>query len=261
MPNFTDAFQFDFENCNEINNAGSALYVTNLVCPNDEPAEVTLNSAAGVTTGAESITVTNPLTTEMYLRRGGILHFGTAPNFVAVVVDEDVTLAPNADTAVAIAPAPADIAAGTSAITYGLQRVLPPINIPTNLTAQEENRTDLSTGLKGSMVKTKIEANFSITVFNNVSDRALWQSIFPSAQSDRSIYALVVRSSGVHTFGRALVSNWNDDGNVESLSKPQFEIKFQGQWAATSPYRWLTADQQTSLNAVRRLAGLTELTV
>lgn len=260
MPNFTEAFQFDFENCNEINNAGSALYVTNLVCPNDEPAEVSLVSAAGAAAGDETITVTNPLTTIIYLRRGGILHFGTVGAFNIAVVDEDVALAPNADTAVAVAPLPAAIPGGDAALTYGLQRVLSPINIPTNFTAQEENRTDLSTGIKGSMVKTKVEANFSITVFNNIQDRALWESIFPAAQSDRSIYALVVRSSGVHTFGRALVSNWNDDGNVESLSKPQFEIKFQGEWAGTSPFVYLTPEQQTALNSVRRLAGLTELT-
>ena len=107
------------------------------------------------------------------------------------------------------------------------------------------------------MVKTKIESNQTITIFNRIDDRGIWSLVFPAASSDANIYVLIVRSSGVHAFGRALISNWNDDGNVSSLSKPQFEVKFQGDWVVSPPYQYLEPDQQTQINLLRSRFGLT----
>jgi len=252
---FSDFFNSPIENCNEVNNGSSALYVQKVVCPNDEPSRIVFTADAAAAVGAQTINVTSDSAETQYIRSGSVLTFTTN---ATVIVTVDTVVEPGVSTQLLIEPLVGiPLAAGDVYTSWCLQRILSPINIPTNITAQEEDRTDLSSGIQGSMVKTKIESNLSITVFNNIADRALYEVIFPAAQSDASIYVLVVRSSGVHTFGRALVSNWNDDGANTSLSKPQFEIKMQAPFANTPPAQWIeSVSLRAQLNSMRRLSGL-----
>lgn len=253
---FTDAFLSTETNCNEILNTGSALYIQRLVCPNLEPNVVTFTVDAEALADAETLDLTHDSADTQYLRRGAILTFGLETAVVAL--DTEIPTGAAA-VSVPVEALEATIVASATSESWVMQRLLSPINIPTNVEAQEENRTDLSSGLRGSMVKTKIEHNPQVSAFANISDRALYDIILEASLSDNEVYVLIVRSSGVHSFGRALISGWNDDGATESLSKPQFTIKYQGNWSVTKPYVYMTPEQQTAVNELRALSGLSQL--
>ena len=250
---YADVFVPKLLNTNEVLNAGSILLVKDVEGANEEPIIHTLTEASGSVAGDEQLILTSSHTEGTRLRAGCVLHF---VNGVAVVLKETLV---TDSIVVPVEPLENSIPTGDTAQTWAMLQILSPTNLPTNIESQEVNRTDLSNGLFGSMVKTKIELNPQVTVINTPEDRALYEYIFPAAKSDKSVYALIVRSGGIHSFARALINGWNDDGNIEEISRPQFTVKYQGKIGISSPFKYLSTEEKAALNSVRRLSGLNVL--
>ena len=250
---FADKFSSDLISCQEIFNAGSAIYVGDLVDCSDEPVVNTLEATAAVLVADTSISL-EVSTGQVYLRKGAYLHFGA--NYVVVAANTLVTAAP---TTVTIEPAIAAITLGDTATTWGLQRILSPTNIPLSSQSTMVSRTDLSNGLQGSEVKTGTKLMSSVATITHPNDRAFWGTVYPASQGSQSIFALIVRSGGRHAFGRVQVSTLEDDGNIEEISRVTFELSFQAPYAAPGLAAYLSVSELGDLNLVRKLAGLPAL--
>ncbi len=253
---FAEKFTPDMISCNEVYNAGSAIYVGDLVNCSDEPVVYTVKPTIAIAQGDDtaSLQVTLPSTGRVYLRKGAWLHFGANH----IIVAED-TLVTATATIVEIEPAAAAIAITDTATTWGLQRILSPTNIPLQSDSTMVSRTDLSNGLQGSEVKTGTKLTSSVATITNPDDRAFWATVFPASQGTQSIFALIVRSGGRHAFGRAQVGTTSDDGNIEEISRISFDLSFQAPYANLGVYQHLSTVEQTNLNSVRKLAGLPAL--
>ncbi|MGK7892348.1 MAG: hypothetical protein AB4372_01525 [Xenococcus sp. (in: cyanobacteria)] len=253
MTTHAEAFLSEFENENEILNAGTALFLAPVAVGKKEPSLATLTVGTALTGGEESVELSSDI--EVILRKDTVLTFGS--DEVVVAANTTVT---TSSTTVPIEAAPAAIAGGATATSWGLLKLLSPTNIPINIEAQDVDRTDLNNGLQGSMVKVKIEMNNQITAIGRKDDQALYDYAFGASTSTASLYALIASTDGVHAFGRVQVSGWTKDSNINEIARPQFTIKFQAPWAAAKPYKWLTTALQTELNLVRTKAGLSALT-
>lgn len=252
----TDLFVPPIVNCSSILNAGSALYVTKLVNCADEPLTYTITSTVAIalngTTATLQVTTPSTVGTQVRLRAGSVLQFGAA----------SIKLASNAlitttATPVTIEPAAAAVAINATATTWGMLQLLSPTDLPIDNQSQSVNRTDLSYGLQGSEVKTKVMMSSQIAIIARPDDRAYWDVIFPAAHSSQDIYALIVRGGDSrHAFGKVQVSNLTDPGVIEDFSKPTFQLSFQAPFAAPTLFPYLSTAEQTALNSVRNLAGL-----
>lgn len=253
---FAEKFQPDIISCNEIFNAGSAIYVGDLVDCGDEPVVYTLEvtTAAALNDVTIGLKVTAPATGQVRLRKGTWLHFGA--NHVIVTAE---TLVTATTTPVPIENATSAIALAETTTTWGLQRILSPTNIPLSSQSTMVSRTDLANGLQGSEVKTGTKLMSSVATITHPNDRGFWGTVYPASQGSQSIYCLVVRSGGRHAFGRAQVSTLEDDGNIEEISRVTFEVSMQAPYAAPSLFSFLSVAEQADLNAVRKLAGLPAL--
>ena len=255
--NLLTPFALEKNDCQRITTGGGLLLIAPLTCPSNEPDEITYTIDVGAGVGDESIELIHDLATDQYIRQGAVLDFGvfeavvTATTLVAtgalgtVVPVEALTFAPlGGETAVAAA---------------GVLKLLSPTNLPINMTAQKEDSTDLSQGIKSSEVVTSVATAIAVAAFDSVEDRALYSYVFRQADEGGQVFALAVRSNGVHTAGRAIVSNYANDQAVKTVSKVQFSLDFQGNYANIEPYRYLDAAKQTALNTLRNRMGLTSL--
>ena len=148
-----------------------------------------------------------------------------------------------------------------TAETWGMLALLSPTNIPFNIEASEVNRTDLTYGLQGSMVKSKIEVNNQISTIGRKDDQALYDYFFGASYTDQRIYTIFEYSDDTHGFGQSEIIGWNRDGNIEEITRPQFTAKLQAPFGIAKPFKWETLENQTSLNDMRKLAGLSILSV
>lgn len=254
---FSDLFPQEVDSCRRIININSVLLVAKLTCPNDE-ADVTILTPAVAAIGDTTVSVTSNNAEGIYLRKGSVIKFGTK---TATVTADTLVPTGATATAVPVEALTAAIVATDLANTYAAQRILSPMNIPTNLTTQKEDSTDLSQGINGSEVVVKVTSSVQIQVFNDINDRALYEYIFDAAKVGGEVFAMIVRGgSGITTFGRAIVSDYTDDGAVNTQSKPSFTLDFQGNFRNIQPYRYLSATEKTALNDFRALFGLAALT-
>jgi hypothetical protein len=255
----TDIFVPDISNCREINNAGSSLLVAPLPLCAEEPIVYSVEADAAVAVNATSLAlnVLTPLAV-FVLRKGSVLAFGA--NRVTVTADTQVSTAGSPNT-VPIEPAIAAIAANATADIWGALKVLSPTNLPIDNASQMVNRTDLSNGLQGAETKTKVMMTSQCEVITRPDDRAYWDFVFKAAQSDVDIYALLIRGNDLrHAYGRAKVSNLNEGGQIEEINRVTFTLNFQAPYASPSLFDYLDTAEQTTLNTVRRYAGLAPLT-
>jgi hypothetical protein len=254
---FSDLFSQEVDSCRRIININSVLLVAKLTCPNEE-ADITTLTPAAAASGATTVSVTSNNAGDIYLRKGSVLKFGTKS--ATVTADTLVPTGAGA-TAVPVEALTAAITATDLATTYAAQRILSPMNIPTNMTSQKEDSTDLSQGINGSETVVKVTSSIQIQAFNDINDRALYEYVFDAARVGGEIFAMVVRGgSGITTFGRAIVSDYTDDGAVNTQSKPSFTLDFQGNFRNIQPYRYLSVSEKATLNNLRALFGLAALT-
>lgn len=250
-----DIFAPKIENCNEYLNAGSINLVAPVPCGSVEPTVDTLTVDTALVGGEESIDLTSDNAAGTILREGSILHFASG-ELVTITATTTVTTG----TTVPIEAAPV-ISAGDTGQTWALLRIKSPTNLPTNIEAQEVNRTDLTYGLQGGMVKSKIELNIQVTAIAVPGDKAVFDYILGASTSDADIYSLIVRSHGVTTAGRTKITGWTDDGNIEEISRPQWTYKYQPLFGIIKPPEYLTTNELAALNGVRKLSGLSVVTV
>lgn len=254
----TDLFVPTLSNCREIANAGSTLYVAPINNCLEEPIVYALEADTAVAALATtaSINLLTPAST-IYLRKGARLTF--TAGFVIVAADTVITTA-TSPVVVPIEPATSAIAINATAFSWGALTLLSPTNIPIDNSSQMVNRTDLSNGLQGSETKTKVMMTSQVELITRPDDRAFWQYVFPAAQSDIDIYALIVRGVDQrHAFGRAKVSNLNDGGQIEEINRVTLTLNFQASFAAPTLFDYLTTVEQTEINLVRTYAGLAPL--
>ena len=254
---YLSPFALEAENCQRISTGGGLLLLAPLVCPNNEPTEVTWTLTTAVAIGDLDIDVRHNQAESVYLAAGTILTFGA----IAVTVTETVSVPTGATaTSVPIEEASAVIAVNATAIlAKGVLRLLSPTNLPINLTSQKEDSTDLSSGIKSSEVVTSVATSIQVSAFDSVEDRALYSLVFPLADIGGQLFALALRSNGVITAGRAIVSGYTNDQAVKTVSKIQFTLDFQGKYVNIQPYRYLDTAGQLKLNQLRTFMGLSAL--
>jgi hypothetical protein len=253
---FADSFPQETQSCRRVINVNSTLLVAKLTCPNDE-ADITTLTPAAASVGATSITLVSNNAADIWIRKGAVLKLGTK---VATVTANTLIPTGVAGASVPVEPLVAAIVAADLGQTYAAQRILSPINIPTNLTSQKEDSTDLSQGINGSETVVKVTSSVQIQVFNDINDRALYEYVFDAAKVGGEVFAMIVRGgSGITTFGRAIVSDYTDDGAANTQSKPQFTLDFQGQYRNIEPFQYLSATEKTALNNLRALFSLPAL--
>jgi hypothetical protein len=254
----TDLFIPKISNCQEIANAGSSLLITPLPNCAEEPITYAVEADAAVAALGTTLllNVLTPTST-FTLRKGSRLYFGA--NYVTVQTETVVSTAGSPNT-VPIEPAVAAIAVNATATTWGSLKVLSPTALPIDNASQMVNRTDLSNGLQGSETKTKVMMTSQCEVITRPDDKAYWGVIFPAAQSDNDIYAVLIRGTDQrHAFGRAKVSNANEGGQIEEINRVTFTLNFQTPFASPSLFDYLTVPEQTAVNNLRRLSGLAPL--
>ena len=245
--------------CSEILNAGSQLLVAPLRDCALSPTEYTVEADAAVAINDISATLVvaapTAVGTSVTLRKGSRLTFGTS--VIVIAEDAVVGLTP---VAVAIEPAAAAVAANATAITYGMLSVLSATNIPIDNQSTMVNRTDLQSGIQGSEVKTKIMMTSQIEIITRPDDRAFWQVMFPAAQNNDDIFALIIRGQDQrHAWGRAKVANLTDPGQIEEINRVTVSINFQAPYANPTLFRYLGTSDQTVFNGLRSRAGLLPL--
>lgn len=252
MVSIAEQFTPTPENCNQILNASTIILVTGQPCGQDEPIVHTLSVDTALVGGEESIDLTSDqLPDGTFLRKNSVIHFASGEERV-VTADTIVTTG----TSVPIEADPNPIADTDTATTWAMLMVLSPTNVPLNIEASEVNRTDLTFGMQGSMVKSKIEINNQVSTIGRKDDRALYDLIFGSSYTDQRLYTLFAYSDDTHSFGQAEIITWNRDGNIEEITRPQFTVKLQAPFGVAKPYQWETTANQTLLNNLRRFAGL-----
>jgi hypothetical protein len=263
-----DFFKTDIVSCNEIQNAGSALYLGAMPSCAEEAQVYTLELdtpvAIGDDTASLKVTVPSAVGTTVRLRQGSRVYFGAdidaATSFITVATETVVGLTP---VTVPIEDATAVIAGATLGWSWGLLKLISPTNLPLNLTSNNTDRKDLSNGLRGSEVKVGIMFNPQISTIAVPGDRAYWEVVRKVVMTNNDIYALMLRNApngGEHAFGRAKVMELTNDGNINEISRPQFALNFQGEWNAPTLFPYLSTTEQNGINHLRKLAGLSVLT-
>jgi hypothetical protein len=125
-----------------------------------------------------------------------------------------------------------------------------------NLEGETVDRTDLNS-IQGAMVKTGINFKPQVQAIASKHDRALWTAIFEGANSTIDIYAHIIYNSDQSALGRAMVTNYNVDGNTKEVQRPQFTLDFQGEdYAVTKPWEYETPARQIVINEMMKLSGL-----
>jgi hypothetical protein len=258
MPDqYLSPFALEAENCQRITTGGGLLLLAPLTCPNNEPDTVIWTNLTAAAVAANTLSLRHDQAGEVYISAGTILTFGAN---IAVVTATTLVPTGATGTNVPVEALTAAIAANaTATLAKGVLRLLSPTNIPINLTSQKEDSTDLDDGIKSSEVVTSVATSIAVSAFDSVEDRALYSLVFPLADVGGQLFAMAVRSNGVVTAGRAIVSNYTNDQAVKTVSKVQFSLDFQGKYANISPYRYLTVAQKTALNNLRKFMGLSVL--
>lgn len=199
----------------------ACIYIGNLDGCSDEPVVYTITPSIAIAVDDEvaSLTVTAPATSEVYIRMGTWLHFGS--NYIVVAKDTVIT---SVATTVDIEPATSAIAVSDTADTWGLQRIL------ANYIHSDNSK-------------------FTITT-SALESRGLGAIIHPASQSNQSVYTLIVHN-GHYTFGRAQVGSLSH--RDESA---KFEVRFQAPFAKEVSFAVRATSLKTALNDVRKLSGL-----
>jgi hypothetical protein len=263
-----DLFVGKPQNCSEILNGGSALYIAPLFNCADEPYLYTLQAdVAGVigdtTISIAALAVSNPNApaTSIRLRKGARLRVGVTTNYITVAEDFVLSI-PQATPGVLVPcePLTAAVAAGATITTWGMVQVLSPSALPVDRQSQMVNRTDLSFGIQGAEVITKITMSSQVEIIARIDDAAYWDYLVRAENSGSDVYVLVVRGTDArHYFGRAKVANMTDPGAIEEINRPTFQLSFQTPFAAPTLFQYLTTAEQAQLNLVRQYAGLPAL--
>ncbi len=246
------------QNCNSISNQGSLLLVGELDNCADEPTVFTMTPAAAAA-GATSVTITAnslPSGTARYIRKGSILHFGTK---TATVTEESVINGGGGSVTIQVEALSAALLVTDVASSWGLLRVLAPQSIPINNESSTTDVMDLTNGLQGSEVVTKLMLNPSIQVVNRLDDRAVNDLIYKASLVGGTIYTTFALSDTSHVFGRAIVSGFNKEFTQADVQKPSFNLLMQAPWFNYTTYAFESTANKTLINNARKLAGLSVL--
>lgn len=252
MSTIASKIPLSVQNCNEILNQGTCIFVKALDNCAKEPTAITITvDTTPVAVDDETVSLTASVA-DTFLRAGTILTFGA--NTLTVL--NDVTVGTTA-TSVAIEPATAIIAAAATAETFALLELLSPENVPYNIEATTVDRTDLKS-FQTSSVKTNNGFKPQIQCIASKDDKALWQ-VFEGARTVRDVYAVIYYSSDQLVFGRAIITGYNFDGAKSEIQRPQFTLEFQGDdYRTTTTYLEADANEQAVMNEIARLAGIPE---
>ncbi len=242
-------------NCSSISNQGSILLVGKLNNCADEPDVLTITNTAAAAINDVSLTLSSNATIGQgapTLRKGSILHFGANK----AVVTADTVIAIAGTTAVPVEKLTAAIAVNATAETWALLRVLAPQALPINEESSTTDTTDLTNGLQGSEVVTKLMLNPSVQVINRFEDKAVNDVIRKAAKVGGTIYTAFALSDTSHLFGRAVVSGFNVEFAQSDISKPTFNLLMQAPYFSYTMYKYESTANQLLINEARRFAGL-----
>ena len=243
------------QNCSSISNQGSLLLVGKLNNCADEPDVIVITNTAAAAIDDVQLTVSSNATIAQgapTLRKGSILHFGTSK----AVVTADTVVAITGTTVVPVEKLTAIIAANATASTWALLRVLAPQTLPINEESSTTDTTDLTNGLQGSEVVTKLMLNPSVQVINRFDDRAVNDIIRKAAKVGGTIYTAFALSDTSHVFGRAVVSGFNLEFAQSDISKPTFNLLMQAPYFSYTMWRYESTANQVLINDARKLCGL-----
>jgi hypothetical protein len=250
---YADKFRSEAYPDNVVRTAGSLLLVANLASGKNEPtvATITFNS---VTTPDTVFNLTSDI--DVTLRKGLLLDFGSGNT---LTVAERIELqSGTAEDVVCEDTGGTNPSNSSTAETWGMLRLLSPQALPLTVDNNNVDRKDYSMGLQGQEVKTRTNLNSSVQVINQLDDEAYHKIVLPASQSAENVYTVLVTGSQ-HAFGKTQVSGASDDNSLDEISRPSFDLMYQSPWALVGAYQWLDSDKQNTLNNVRSLAGLEEL--
>lgn len=242
MATLASQAQPEINSCTEVLNLGTSAYLILLDNCAKEPPLVTLTVDAAALQGDQTISLTSDA--DVTLREGAILTFNNDPTLIAEVTAK--TTVTSTATSVPVNALPTALAGTETAPTLGLNEVLSPTNIPFPVENTMVNRTDLKTFFD-SQSKTKMAFNPQIAAITVADDDALFDALEGSI-SVQDVFAVLKYSDNTLAFGRAIVSNYNKDGNIEEIGRPTFTLNFQGGQSGDSAlfsayYRQSTAKQ------------------
>ena len=258
MPNFLKPFEVESSNCQRIT-TGGFLLVAPLICPQEEPTEVTWTLTSAYAAGDNTLNVSHDQLRTETIQADSVITVGGA-SFTVLETKGGSTAGDNV--VVPVEPVNSAVAAGeTFTLASRILKLLSPTNLPVNMTSQKEDSTDLNQGIKSSEGVVSVATSIQISAFDSTEDKALYQYIFDAADRGGEVFAMIVRSNGVTTVGRAIVSNYTNDQAVKTFSKVQFTLDFQGKYANIAPYERLGAGKQEDLNKLRAFMGLSQLSV
>lgn len=248
------------ENCSSLSAQGSILLVGKLNSCASEPDVLTITNTAAAAINDETLTLSSNATITQgapTLRKGSILHFGVNK----AVVTADTVIAIAGTTVVPVEKLVAAITINATASTWALLRVLAPQTIPVNEESSTTDTTDLTNGLQGSEVVTKLMLNPSIQVINRFDDKAVNDVIRKAAKVGGTVYTVFALSDTSHVFGRAVVSGFQNEATQSDIMKPTFNLLMQSPWYSYTMLKYENTATQTLINEGRKLAGLDVLAV
>jgi len=247
---YANTFQSNTYPANTVPTEGSLFLVGYLSGLNPEPSVKTITVGGTPSQGDETLDITSDA--EVTLRKGAVLHFSSGDP-VTVATEADVAASATID----VEPLSASPPSG-DAETWGLTRVLSPTALPLSGESNTVDRKDYSFGLQGQEVKTRIDLSSSVEIINQESDKAYHSIILPASMQSNNIFGMIVTGTE-HAWGPVQINSISDDNAMEEISRPSFDVMYQSPWARVGAYSQLSATEQTNLNEVRKLAGLTTL--
>jgi hypothetical protein len=250
MASFAEGFVVEVSPSNVVQTSGSIILVQSLTADAQEPDIATISIDTAPIIGDEEISLESDI--DVVLRQGTRLHFGAD----VVVVSSNTEL--EADTPVLVPVEELTVVPTGTAETWGLLRLLSPQALPLTSDSTNVDRKDYTFGLQGSEVKTRVNLNSSVQIINQVTDRAFWEVVHPAGLGSNNIFSMIV-TNAEHAFGAAQVTSLTDDNALDEISRPSFDLLFQAPFARVGQYAYLPTNQQTALNEVRKLAGLSLL--
>ena len=255
------AFERSINGCREVLGEGTLL-----VAPLPDCAEIPICYEITAPTGAAisdttiDLQVTAPAGTQevdlfegrlIYMSGGEILTVTEA----AVINDAGVT-------PVSVEALTVGVAAAETADAFNSNEVCSISSMPISLNIQTQNNKTLKDGIQGTVTKTSIQPQLNIEFFLRTDDDGFWNEglIYDSGHEDLRFYGMSIRLNGRQTYwGPMEVTALDFADQVEQLQTGTATITLQPRWYEAKEFSRLTTAQQTALNNIRQLFGLSQL--
>jgi hypothetical protein len=218
------------KNCKNVLGSSSCIYVGNLDACNDEPASTTLEIDIATSLGGGLYTYTLFSNGSPYF-----LEDGTFLNFInpvgRVQVIGDVTVSGFVDVLVNVLSGSPTV--GSTATIWNMQTIEAATDIAVNLEAQSADSKVLKDNIQGSTAITRTDLLIPLTYLASPKDTVQQTVMLPAARSNKPIFVVVYKSSGLVAWGQAEVMGLTESGAMDELVTYTTTLKLKAPFAIT----------------------------